>query len=162
MIAGSNCENCGSPHDGSFASGRFCCRGCAASFCTKAKRAEISAKVAAKLKGRQWGKPFTKGDSRRKDWRQHVEYRISQEPWDSLSHHYRKLRILREQNSECLCGVKDWNSKKLTLQLDHIDGDKHNNSRKNLRMLCPNCHSQTDTWCRRKSSVRSTDRTPLF
>lgn len=29
---------------------------------------------------------------------------------------------------------------------DHIDGDKHNNSRENLRLLCPNCHSTTPTW----------------
>jgi hypothetical protein len=34
----------------------------------------------------------------------------------------------------------------LTLEVDHIDGDNKNNVRDNLRALCPNCHSQTDTW----------------
>ena len=34
----------------------------------------------------------------------------------------------------------------LALQLDHIDGDAGNNMPDNLRLLCPNCHSQTDTF----------------
>ena len=44
------------------------------------------------------------------------------------------------------CGITDsWNGKKITLQLDHIDGDNNNNKLENLRFLCPNCHSQTET-----------------
>ena len=45
------------------------------------------------------------------------------------------------------CGVSEWNKKKLVMQLDHIDGNSRNHKLKNLRMLCPNCHSQTDTYC---------------
>ena len=37
-------------------------------------------------------------------------------------------------------------NKKLSLQLDHIDGDSDNNKLHNLRLLCPNCHSQTSTF----------------
>lgn len=45
------------------------------------------------------------------------------------------------------CGIgPEWNGKHITLQLDHIDGDKFNNLRDNLRILCPNCHSQTHTF----------------
>ena len=45
------------------------------------------------------------------------------------------------------CGVGSvWNNLPLTLQLDHIDGDNHNNLPSNLRLLCPNCHSQTKTF----------------
>lgn len=36
--------------------------------------------------------------------------------------------------------------KPLTLELDHIDGDRHNNELDNLRFLCPSCHSQTETF----------------
>ena len=38
------------------------------------------------------------------------------------------------------------NNKPLVLQLDHIDGDSDNNFPSNLRLLCPNCHTQTDTF----------------
>lgn len=46
-----------------------------------------------------------------------------------------------------VCGIKaTWNNNPLTLQLDHIDGDCHNNTKGNLRWLCPNCHSQTSNY----------------
>lgn len=45
------------------------------------------------------------------------------------------------------CGVgNEYNHKKLVLECDHIDGDRSNNTPKNLRLLCPNCHSQTETF----------------
>lgn len=47
------CENCNNEHDGSFASGRFCCKECSRSFSTKLKRTEINKKVGASLKGRK-------------------------------------------------------------------------------------------------------------
>jgi hypothetical protein len=36
----------------------------------------------------------------------------------------------------------------LRLQIDHIDGNSDNNLPENLRLLCPNCHTQTHTYCR--------------
>lgn len=44
-------------------------------------------------------------------------------------------------------------NEKLTLQLDHIDGDNSNNLIENLRWLCPNCHSQTPTYAKTKSKL---------
>ena len=45
------------------------------------------------------------------------------------------------------CGqLPQHNGKPLVLQLDHIDGDSDNNFPKNLRLLCPNCHTQTDNF----------------
>lgn len=47
------------------------------------------------------------------------------------------------------CGLGPfWNGKKLVLQLDHRDGDPTNNALGNLAICCPNCHSQTPTFCR--------------
>lgn len=51
-----------------------------------------------------------------------------------------------------ICGIEsEWNRKPITLQLDHISGDNTDNRLENLRILCLNCHSQTPTYCRRKS-----------
>lgn len=53
--------------------------------------------------------------------------------------------ILKNICSECGQGPT-WNNKPLILQLDHIDGNSMNNELINLRILCPHCHSQTDTF----------------
>ena len=49
---------------------------------------------------------------------------------------------------ECaICGNKgEWLEKKLILQLDHINGQHYDHRKENLRFLCPNCHSQTETF----------------
>ena len=49
------------------------------------------------------------------------------------------------------CGQSSiWNGMPLRLQLDHKNGDTSDNRVPNLRFLCPNCHSQTETFCRVK------------
>lgn len=45
------------------------------------------------------------------------------------------------------CGISQWQGQVLVLQLDHKNGDNHDNRLENLHWLCPNCHSQTDTFC---------------
>jgi len=44
------------------------------------------------------------------------------------------------------CETVDWQGKRLVLTLDHIDGNPYNNAIVNLRLLCPNCHSQTPSF----------------
>ena len=56
------------------------------------------------------------------------------------------------------CGITEWNDKPLALQMDHIDGNNTNNVVENLRWLCPNCHTQTDTWGVRNVSKEGAER----
>lgn len=67
--------------------------------------------------------------------------------------------LMKHRGASCeKCGTSDWMNAPITLQVDHIDGNSDNNLPVNLRLLCPNCHSQTDTFCGRnlKNSSRAT------
>ena len=58
---------------------------------------------------------------------------------------YRYVR--EQQDGKCkICDINTYNGMPIVLELDHIDGDYTNNTEKNLRCLCPNCHSQTPTY----------------
>jgi len=68
-----------------------------------------------------------------------------------------KRHVLKEQNNCCdICGNKnEWNGKLLVFVLDHINGDASNNKRENIRLVCPNCDSQLDTYkSKNKNSAR--------
>ena len=65
-----------------------------------------------------------------------------------------KERLVREGKLEYKCqncGIKEWQSKPLSLHLDHINGKNNDHRIENLRFLCPNCHSQTDTYAGRNN-----------
>ncbi|MFK0155327.1 HNH endonuclease signature motif containing protein [Streptomyces sp. NPDC090499] len=59
-----------------------------------------------------------------------------------------------------ICGVGDvWQGKRLVLEIDHINGDRLDNRRENLRYLCPSCHSQTKTFANRSPRTAPSPRT---
>lgn len=81
--------------------------------------------------GQGWSK-----NQQTKDWSQ---YSLS----SSIKPHLIKIR-----GHQCeICRLNIWLDSLIPLELDHINGDRTNNKLSNLRLLCPNCHAQTDTYC---------------
>lgn len=68
-----------------------------------------------------------------------------------VSNTYLKKRLINEGVLEekcAVCGLAPmWNGRHLSLHLDHKNGDPTDNELKNIRLVCPNCHSQTDNYC---------------
>ena len=96
-------------------------------------------------------RPYVKSENKRNVF----EYLVLNGPNIASS----KLRLLLIKNNikddKCEeCGIVKWNNKPISLHLDHIDGNRCNNLISNLRILCPNCHSQTDTYAIIKSGSK--------
>lgn len=71
-----------------------------------------------------------------------------------------KKRLLKEgllvykcYNPECSI-TTNWLDKPISLHLEHKNGNQDDHRLENLCLLCPNCHSQTPTYCRKKSSLK--------
>lgn len=84
------------------------------------------------------------------DWKWLNETRPAIEAGQKTAYAVEALkRYLREelgnQCDEC-DQVPTWNGKPLVLQLDHRDGNSDNNHPTNLRLICPNCHTQTSNF----------------
>ncbi|KOV94295.1 HNH endonuclease signature motif containing protein [Streptomyces sp. NRRL B-3648] len=69
----------------------------------------------------------------------------------------RAMNELGVEERCALCGTEPvWLGERLALEVDHVDGNWRNNRVDNLRLLCPNCHSTTDTYRGRgKSRARA-------
>lgn len=64
----------------------------------------------------------------------------------------RKLIFHRGHSCES-CKLSEWMGNKITLEVHHVDGDNSNRHESNLKLLCPNCHSLTRNWRRKKVSL---------
>lgn len=77
---------------------------------------------------------------------------VENSPYTSSFHLNNRIRKENLIEYKCaICGNSgEWNNSPLSLQLDHINGNHKDNRLSNLRFLCPNCHSQTDTYCSKR------------
>jgi hypothetical protein len=145
------CENC----KGNIASKygkRFCSQRCSNLF---RKQFGFYETVSKRLKEKYntqgpWG--FMTQDSRNKQktriynvlsW----EEKVNKRPFNKLSWDYKRRKVILEQNNKCLkCNLDEWMNEKLKLEVNHINGDRSDNTRENLEALCPNCHSLTKNY----------------
>lgn len=106
-----------------------------------------------------WSRGKTRfSDNRIKSKYKHDEVFIenSQVSRDQIKNIIIKENIIDYCCSEC--GLKDvWNNKPINLQLDHENGIRNDNRIQNLRFLCPNCHSQTTTFCSKNLNSKKID-----
>ena len=72
---------------------------------------------------------------------------------NNLHPHYQSFKLKKRLVEEGFklnvceeCGISEWNNRPLSLELHHKDGNRTNHLLQNLSLLCPNCHSQTQTF----------------
>ena len=112
-----------------------------ASFSKKAKKLEV-------YKTNQF---WNKGKSFLTDPRLKSKWEINKIFCENSTYPMKHLRrIILKENLlpyQCSCGnTGNWQGKEMTLDIDHINGNHRDHRLKNLRFLCPNCHSQTPSF----------------
>lgn len=90
------------------------------------------------------------GKGNKKNWQLKIDLNeILEGKHPSYQTYKLRNRIIKKNilEYECkICGIYEYNNLPLTLELDHINGIRNDHRLCNLRLLCPNCHSQTSTW----------------
>ncbi len=151
------CAYCGEEAFYTLKNGKYCCRdhhnSCPA-VRDKCSRGLAKAHSEGRMRTdqfdgkRNWNKGKTAFSDRR------IRVKVSRENVFSIGSNVRNYQLkkilicegLRRYECERCGNGGDWKGSELVLELDHINGDHGDNRVDNLRFLCPNCHSQTETY----------------
>ena len=140
------CVNCGKANSYKDRSRKFCSSSCSATSNNKKRRNKVCKCCPNTVSPKR---DYCSHECHREDVFNTVTVplieagKVAERP--TLKRYLRK----RGHNGCAVCTLTEWMGKSLTLQLDHIDGDATNNFPVNLRLICPNCHSQTPSWAGR-------------
>lgn len=162
------CEQCSKEHDGSFGSGRFCCRSCSNKWVALHQSDEAKARKVEKGKGnlRRIG-GFTQEARSKGAQRSNEVRREKRKIWldevlsgsrvpDHTSHMTDWLISFGYKESKCeSCNLSLWLGKDIPLELHHVDGNRSNWKLSNLQILCPNCHAMTDNYSWKGARLKS-------
>lgn len=158
----STCKKCGNSFVPCKGLKQYCSLKCRNSHHRSIKSKDLVSKAMRRLHNSEEGSLVREEISKRmeREWiferRENIsntyKEKILSEEYSDLKNDRLKKRIVYEQNGECnKCHLGKWLGEPITLELEHKDGNRQNNERSNLECLCPNCHSQTDTWRGRNS-----------
>jgi len=148
---------CGKEAKYQFKNGKWCCSN-SANQCSENRKKNSKGLRKARLQGKGRNLTSSDGNKGRESYRRNLQEKYKTLSFEDKPYAERRRIIEHEQNYKCkICGISNWMNKPLTLHLDHIDGNRKNDNRDNLRLICPNCHSQTNTYCRRNSIIIVTD-----
>ena len=101
-----------------------------------------------------WSKAVKRGDLRSRPRAKALEV-ILQKSRSRCTIKRRLLMAGKLRNQCDFCGLSEWRGQPISIQIDHINGVRDDHRIENLRMLCPNCHSQTETFAGKKRSLQN-------
>jgi Zn finger protein HypA/HybF involved in hydrogenase expression len=85
---------------------------------------------------------------------------VENSPYQNISSLKKKILKQGLMEYKCaICGISEWLGNPLSLQLDHINGISNDHRLENLRLVCPNCHSQTETFAGRNVKLLNASKT---
>lgn len=132
---------------------KFCSRSCGVAYNNKLKPKRSKESIECVFCHKQFTRPksYNQKYCNKTCVQNHKDHIIETQGFGKGHYHNHTIRkyLIRKRGNNCMiCGINadDWNGKPFTLIVDHIDGKSDNNTLDNLRIVCPNCDSQLDTY----------------
>ncbi len=141
------CEFCNEEHIGDYGSGRFCSNRCKQLYCKSFRKKRLEENAALLTQARRLAFTPEAKAKRRETLARNAKLKRSTEIGVYRAKDSRRLALIEIRGNKCEdCGLSDWRNKPIALEVHHLNGDSFDNKPENLKLLCPNCHSQTDNF----------------